>query len=377
MDMDAFYASVEQRDHSELQGKPVVIGADPKEGQGRGVVCAASYEARKYGIHSAQPISRAFRLCPHAVFMPVRMDYYVSVSRKLMEIFKRYTPLVETVSLDEAFLDLTGTLRLMGSAEETGLRIKTEIRHEQGLTASIGIAPNKLLAKIASDLKKPDGFVVVDHNRIGEFLNPLPIRRIWGVGAKIEKQLNELNIRTIGDLSRFSIEELKSRFGRHGEVLKHLSRGEDDSPVVPERNAKSISNEITFEKDESDRLCCLNILLWLSEKVAFRMRSHRIKGKTVVLKIRDCDFTTWTKHHTLVFPTDATDTIYQTVQKLFENNHSTRPIRLLGVGMTQLSRTDGDQTDLFKDDKQEKINRAMDKLKNKYGECIVLRGKTN
>jgi DNA polymerase IV len=374
VDMDAFYASVEQRDYPELQGKPVVVGADPEGGKGRGVVCAASYEARRYGIHSAQPISRAYRLCPHAVFMPVRMDHYVSVSRRLMEIFNRCTPLVEAVSLDEAFLDLTGSVRLMGNAVKTAQRIKSEIRHEQRLTASIGIAPNKLLAKIASDLNKPDGFVVVNREKIGEFLNPLPVRRIWGVGEKIEKKLIQLNIRTIGDLSRFSLEELKIRFGRNGEVLSRLSRGEDESPVVPDRNAKSLSNEVTFEKDESDRFICLNTLLWLSEKVSFRMRSQQIQGKTVVLKIRDCDFTTVTKRHTMNHSTDATDIIYSVVKKLFEKNQLARSIRLLGVGITQLSRTDGDQTDLFQDDRKEKITRAVDKLKIKYGEHIILKG---
>lgn len=374
VDMDAFYASVEQRDHPELRGKPVVIGADPEEGRGRGVVCTASYEARKYGIHSAQPISRAFRLCPHAVFMPVRMDHYISVSHQLMEIFNRYTPLVEAVSLDEAFLDLTGTVRLMGSAEETARKIKKEILSRQGLTASIGIAPNKLLAKIASDLNKPDGFVVVDRERIGEFLNPLPVRRIWGVGEKTEEQLYQMNIRTVGDLSRLSDEELKHRFGRTGKILKQLSRGEDDSPVVPQRNARSISNEVTFKKDESDISVCLNTLLWLSEKVAFRMRSHRIKAKTVVLKIRDCGFNTWTRHHTLIHPTDAADTIYGTVRKLFEEKDMDRPIRLLGVGMTQLLFADGGQTDLFQDEKKDQITRAVDTLKNRYGETIILKG---
>lgn len=374
VDMDAFYASVEQRDNPKINGKPVVIGSDPKYGKGRGVVSAASYEARAYGIHSAQPISKAYRLCPHAVFLPVQSDRYVSVSREIMKIFHRYTPQVEAVSLDEAFLDMTGLTRLFGKAEDIGRRIKEEIRDLQHLTASVGVGPNKVLAKIASDLEKPDGFVVVSPEKIREFLNPLPVRRIWGVGRKMEEELIRLHVHTIGDLARFTQKDMKTMFGRNGESLWKLARGIDENPVIGNREAKSISNETTYEKDQDDESVLLNTLLWLAEKVSFRMRSRGVKGKTLVLKIRTDDFSTMTRNRTLQQPTDSGEIIYQAAIKLLLKISLNRPVRLLGIGMTHLSGGDEVQTNLFQDGRQDNVTRAVDRLRHKYGEEIIRKG---
>ena len=244
--MDAYYASVEERDRPELVGKPVIVGGTPEK---RGVVAAANYVARKYGVHSAMPAVTAHRLCPQGVFLPPRIDYYAEVSGQIREIFERFTPLVEPLSLDEAFLDVTGSEHLFGPAVEIGRKIKQAIRQELRLVASVGVAPNKFLAKIASDLKKPDALVVVEPDKVQEFLDPLPVERLWGVGKQSSKVFQRLGIRTIGQLRQWPLDVLQSRFGSNGEYLWQLAHGIDDRPVVPEREAKSISHETTFEHD--------------------------------------------------------------------------------------------------------------------------------
>ncbi|NIR31889.1 MAG: DNA polymerase IV, partial [Gammaproteobacteria bacterium] len=249
VDMDAFYASIEIRDLPELAGRPVVVGGSP---EGRGVVAAASYTARRYGIHSAMPAATARRLCPQVVFLPVRMDHYAHVSGRLRAIFERYTPLVEPLSLDEAFLDVRASQRLFGSSERIARRIKDDIEAELRLTASVGVAPNKFLAKIASDLDKPNGLVIVAADRVQAFLDPLPVGRLWGVGAATEKTMTQLGIRTVGDLRAHSRDALHAAFGRAGEHFWQLARGIDERPVVPEREAKSLSRETTFDRDIDD-----------------------------------------------------------------------------------------------------------------------------
>ena len=244
--MDAFYASVEELDRPELVGKPVIVAGDPKS---RGVVSAANYVARTFGVHSAMPSATAHRLCPHGVFLPGRMDRYVDVSHEIHEIFYRYTPLVEPLSLDEAFLDVSGSTGLFGPAEQIGRRIKAEIRDELHLTASVGVAPNKFLAKIASDLEKPDGFVLVDENNVQAFLDPLPVSRIWGVGRVSNQALERLGIRTVAQLRAASPHLLRDKFGSMGEQLWQLAHGIDDRSVVPDHEAKSISHETTFATD--------------------------------------------------------------------------------------------------------------------------------
>jgi DNA polymerase IV len=253
VDMDAFYAAVEQRDRPELQCRPVIVGADPKGGRGRGVVSTASYEARRFGVCSAMPISVAFRLCPKGVYLSVDMEKYASVSKQVMAILRRFTNVVEPVSIDEAFLDVTGSARAFGSGEQIARRLKDEVRSELHLTASVGVATSKLVAKIASDLRKPDGLVVVAPGTEAEFLAPLPVRRLWGVGPKLEEQLAKLGVQTIGALAALEERALKRRLGSHGHDLLRLARGEDEREVLAEScQAKSLGQETTFDEDQSD-----------------------------------------------------------------------------------------------------------------------------
>jgi DNA polymerase-4 len=375
--MDAFFASVEQRDHPEYSGKPVIVGADPKNGKGRGVVCAASYEARKYGVHSAQPISQAYRLCPGGIFLPPHGKRYAEVSKNIMRIFRKYTPFVEPVSMDEAFLDVSGTDRLFGNAEMTGRKIKEEIFQQEQLTASVGIGPNKLIAKIASDLEKPNGFVLVKPDDVRSFLEPLAISRLWGVGRKAEEKLVSIGIRTIGDLSGMSESTLIEMFGKMGTMLFKYARGIDHDPVISFRDAKLVSNEITFDHDTSDQELLQKTLLKLSEKVAFRLRKNRLQGKTVVLKIRFSDFTTHLKHTTLKNPTCYDHDIYQKVLSLFKSfNQMNQSVRLLGVGVTKLITKDKEQIDLFQMENQKvkKMSEAVDMIRLKFGEKAIQKG---
>ena len=265
VDMDAFYASVEQRDNPELKGKPVVVGGSVKS---RGVVAAASYEARRFGIHSAMPMARAVKLCPRLIVLPVRMECYAEVSEKIHTIFEKFTPIVESVSLDEAFLDVTGSVKLFGGAEKIAVAIKNDIKKETGLSASVGVAPNKLLAKIASDLKKPDGLVIITEENKQEILDPLPVGKLWGVGKVTEKSLHLAGIYTIGQLRKKTVEQLKNIVGNFAEQLLEFAHGNDKSEVEPYRAAKSISTEQTFETDTDDKNFLLGILLSEVETVA-------------------------------------------------------------------------------------------------------------
>ena len=376
VDMDAFYASVEELDAPGLAGQPVVVGGTP---DGRGVVAAANYTARQYGVHSAMPAAQAKRLCPHAVFIKSRMDRYTEISRALREIFARYTPLVEPLSLDEAFLDVTSSLRLFGDGDAIARRIKGEIRDELGLVASVGVAPNKFLAKLASDLEKPDGLVVVPADAIEEFLAPLPVSRLWGVGKVSNRGLAEMGVHTIGDLRALPEELLSSRFGRSAAHLARLARGIDDRRVVPDRDAKSISHETTFAKDIGDEELLRSWLVELGEQVATRLRRHRLRAKTVFIKVRYADFRTVTRSESLDAPTSLTRELCMTAARLLsaELARNPEPVRLLGMGVSGVSGESLEQGQLFEQEdreQQRRIDTIVDAIKSRFGNRAVGRG---
>ena len=303
VDMDAFYAAVEQLDRPELRGRQVIVGADPKEGRGRGVVSTASYEARIFGVHSAMPISQAYRLCPQAVFLPVRMHRYQEISERIQLIFQRYTDVVEPLSIDEAFLDVNDSTQLFGPVETIARRIKHDILHEERLIASVGVAPNKFLAKLASDLSKPDGFLVLQASDIEGFLHDLPVSRLWGVGQKTTRQLELLGLRTIGQVAQWPMAHLTRRFGNLGSHLWRLAHGLDERLVTPHRQPKSIGAETTFAEDTDDIEILRRTLLDLAEKVGQRLRADGYTATKVTLKYRDADFVTRTRTQALTEPT--------------------------------------------------------------------------
>lgn len=379
VDMDAFFASVEQRDHPELKGRPVVVGADPKGGFGRGVVATASYEARAFGIHSGQPISQAFRLCPHAHFLPVRIQRYTEVSARIMWILEHYTPFIEPVSLDEAFLDLTGTERLWGKAESVAREIKEKIRTQEQLTASIGIGPNKCIAKMACDYGKPDGLFIVEKNQVHDFLDPLPIGKLYGVGESTARELERMGLNTIGKLRQYPKTHLVRVFGVIGAYLWERANGKDPSPVIPYRDAKSVSHETTFETDISDMNVVRETLLGLAEKVGFRVREMGAIGHVVTLKIRFYDYQTHIRHSRLKEGTDLSEVIYRTALRLLaEFASDPRPIRLIGIGLGGLLYRSECQLNLFTEKeymKRKQVHEAVDKLKRKYGDDIIFRGR--
>lgn len=376
IDMDAFYASIEIRDNPALAELPVVVGGTP---QGRGVVCTANYIARQYGIHSAMPAAQAVRLCPRATFLRPRMDYYADIAKQIRAIFHEYTDLVEPLSLDEAFIDVTGSQALFGDAASIARQIKDRIQQQLGLTASAGVAPNKFLAKVASDLEKPDGLVVVRADGITEFLDPLPVSKVWGVGAQTQKKLDRYNIRTIGDLRALSMELLKTIVGVNCEHFYQLARGLDSRHVVPDRDAKSISHETTFHQDIHDRDALLAWLLDLTDQVAMRMRRYEMLGRTVQLKFRYSNFDTLTRSQTLDEPTHATDKLAAAVGSIFDKSGLDvgRGVRLVGMGVSQLSLGRPVQLTLFDQPEREKSSRmdqAADAIRDKFGKHALMRG---
>jgi DNA polymerase-4 len=375
VDMDAFYASVEERDRPGLVGKPVIVGGTP---EGRGVVAAANYVARKFGVHSAMPAVTAHRLCPRGIFLRPRMEYYAEVSDQIRALFEKYTPLVEPLSLDEAFLDVTGSEPLFGPAVSIGRAIKQEIRERLRLVASVGVAPNKFLAKIASDLKKPDGFVVVEPAQVQEFLDPLSVGRLWGVGKVTGGVLEKLGIDRIGQLRQMPVELLRQHFGSSGDHLWTLAQGIDDRPVVPEQEAKSISHETTFARDLEDPEVMRAWLLELSEQVGCRLRRHGLKGRTVHLKVRFGDFHTITRAQTLPQPTNVTQEIWQTAAQMFAERLPARRlhIRLLGVGMSGFEHPAMVQLSLFpevENERQARLDEVADRIKEKFGQAGLQR----
>ena len=375
--MDAFYASIEQLDHPEYKGRPVIVGADPKAGKGRGVVAACSYEARKFGIRSALPISRAWKLCPQGVYVRPRMNRYVEVSQQVMDVFRRYTDLVEPLSIDEAFLDITGSVALLGPADEIARSIKKAIREATGMTASVGLAPNKFLAKIASDLKKPDGLVVLREDDVDQFLRDLPISRLWGVGPKTEARLHEMGFRTIGQLASASRESLVRTLGSLGEHLYQLSHGKDDRQVVPDWERKSVGTETTFDEDTDDRDLLLRTILELSDHVAERLRKDEYRARKVTLKLRYSNFSTHTKQHSLDRLIQTGDEIAAVARQLFSQFPLNRKIRLIGVSAGDLhrGREDPEQLTLFAtSNPKEKLGHAVDAIKEKFGIDSLRRG---
>ena len=332
VDMDAFYAAVEQRDRPQLAGKPVIVGADPKGGRGRGVVSTASYEARRFGVGSAMPISTAWRLCPQGAYLPVDMDKYLAVSREVMAVLRRFTNVVEPISIDEAFLDVTESARAFGTGPTIARRLKDEVRLATRLTASVGVAPSKLVAKIASDMRKPDGLVVVAPGSEAAFLAPLPIRRLWGVGPKLEAVLARLGVVTIGDLAALPDEKLQRRFGTHGHDLRLLARGIDKREVASESGeAKSLGQEHTYDEDTGERTRLRKTLMSLADGVGARLRSHGLRARTVTLKYRDESFRTLTRSETLERPTDSGDELFAVASRLFDGVHGRLKVRLLGI----------------------------------------------
>jgi DNA polymerase-4 len=373
LDMDAFYPAVEALDNPALKGRPVIVGGSPK----RGVVSSASYEAREFGVHSAQPIAKAVRLCPDGIFLPVRMKRYKEVSEQVFEIFRRFTPLVEPLSIDEAFLDVTGSTHLFGDPVEIAKKIKQTVVKETGLTVSAGVAPSKFVAKIASDMEKPDGLTVVRPDRVREFLDPLPIKKMWGVGKATQEALGRLNVRTFKDLSRVPVKLLERRFGIHGHKMHLLSMGIDERAVVPDQDVKSVGHEETFSDDISDIGAAKKELLSLANKVARRMRQKETTGRTISLKVKYDDFVQITRSATLPKPTDDGPEIYSIACSLLEKTDAgRRPVRLLGISLSKLSfPASENQLALFSQEsasqKRKNLNIALDSVYEKHGDNII------
>jgi len=374
VDLDAFFASVEQRDHPELRGKPVIVGGAGGE-NARGVVSAASYEARVYGVHSAMSLREAYRRCPHGVFVPVHGRRYQAASRDVMAVLRRFTPQVEPISIDEAFLDVTGSAALFGDGPAIARQVKEAVRAEVGLTVSVGVASTKLVAKIASDLRKPDGLVVVPHGDETAFLAPLPIGRLWGVGEKTAAALAEYSVRTIGDLAALPRDLLVRRFGKHGASLVDRARGIDPDPVHHGDPAKSVGHEHTFDVDSSDPEVIERTLLAMADGVAGRLRSAGVRAGTITVKIRDSGFHTITRQRTLAEPTDLTEPIFRAALELARPEVRGMRVRLLGVTASGLG--EREQLALFEsgEPRRRRAVEAADQLRRRYGERAVTRAR--
>jgi DNA polymerase-4 len=369
VDLDAFYASVEVLENPALAGKPVLVGGTGP----RGVVAAASYEARRFGCHSAMPMGRARRLCPQAIVLPPRFDLYAAKSRAVHEIFAAFTPLIEPIALDEAFLDVTGGLRLLGTGAEIGAAIRARVRAETGLTASVGVAPNKLLAKLASDDAKPDGMLVVEPGGELAFLHPHPVGRLWGVGPATLARLERFGVETIGDLAALPEAGLIDALGKaHGHQLHELACGRDDRPVEPDREAKSIGQEETFPRDVADKEALGREIRRMAERVGTRLRDHGLAGRTVTIKVRFPDFRTITRSVTLPEPFDVSAEIARLALALLDKVDTAGGIRLLGVSVSNLAAGAAHQASLFGAEEQgvtepSSIQTAVDAVRAKFG----------
>lgn len=370
VDMDAFFASVEQLDNPDLRGKPVIVGGQSC----RGVVSTCSYEARRYGVHSAMSMAEARKLCPHGEYVPVRMRRYQEVSKKIMSIFHDFTPLVEQLSIDEAFLDVSGMEKLYHNTEEIGWLIKKRIAAETGLTASVGLAPNKFLAKMASDLQKPDGFTIIRHAEAAKFIADFPVTKIFGIGRMAEKSLLEYGIATIGQLAAAENNVLKKVFGKNADSVHRLAQGIDERPVVTESVPKSIGRETTFTQDLFTEEQCRRELLKLSGQTGFRLRSKGYTGHTLTLKVKFTDFRIVTRSITSETDICCDEEIYALSVKLLHEVDLKKGIRLLGVTVSNLSEGDCGTLGFEEDKKQLQRNEAVDALKKRFGENIIKRG---
>ena len=376
MDVDAFYPAVEVLDNPCLRGRPVIVGGSLK----RGVVSSASYEARRFGVHSAQPIAAAMRLCPAAILLPVRMSRYREVSSRIFDIFYRFTPLVEPLSIDEAFLDVEGSVRLFGRPVDIAKKIKETVSKEIGLTISAGVAPSKFVAKIASDMNKPDGLTVVPPQRLREFLDPLPISRMWGVGRVTQEAMALLDIRTFRDLRQTPKGLLERRFGKHGGEMLRLSMGIDERGVVIGHETKSVGHEETYEADIADIALARKELLSLAVKVARRMRREGLEGRTVTLKVRYSDFSMTSRSVTLdKYTSDASEIYMRACALLDKTAIGDRDIRLLGVSVSRITHPGSqEQLSLFGPDrgsqKRRRLNAALDSICERFGEKVIRQG---
>ena len=373
IDMDAFYASVEEQDRPALKGKPLIVGGTG----GRGVVAAASYAVRRFGVRSAMPMREALRRCPEAVVVPPRMARYQEISEQVFAIFREFTPLVEGLSLDEAFLDVTASRQLLGAPEAIGAEIRRRIAKQTGLTASVGIAPNKLLAKIASDLNKPDGMCHIDAGNLREILDPLPIHKLFGVGLKTLPTVLAAGIRTFGDARVASDEVLWRAFGKHGHAMRDRAGGLDDRPVEPDREEKSISAEETFDTDIRAATELLTQLVHLADRTASRLRAQKLLAGRVSVKIRRGDFTTYTRQRSLKPPTQDTAIVSAAAEALLRAWLASQPraaVRLLGVGVSDLQSSS--QSDLFSDplpDAGSRLDSAVDGIRDRFGNGLLTR----
>jgi len=374
IDLDAFFVSVEQAENPELKGKPVVVGGRPDQ---RGVVASASYEARTFGLHAGMPLTTASRLCPQAIFIQGSFPKYRQASQRFMAILADFSPYLEPVGLDEAYLDVTGFESLYGSIHHMAVAIKKRIKDELGLCASIGIASGKVIAKVASELSKPDGLIEVAAGQEHSFLSPLPKTRLPGIGKKTERILNGLGINTIAHLSTMPPSTLKSHFGAFGEILWRYSRGIDDRKVAPPAEAKSISRETTFGKDTKDHSLLKATLRYLSERVGSQLRQLGKQTRCVTLKLRYADFTTITRRHTLKQSSDSDQTIFNTGVGLLDQALSQQKVRLIGIGVSNLTEP-GKQLDMLdlSARRLERLDKAIDRIRQKYGFTAIQTGRT-
>ncbi len=371
VDMDAFYASVEIRERPELVSVPVVVGGVG----GRGVVCSANYLAREYGVRSAMPTAHARRLAPHAVYLSPQFDLYQEVSRGVMAIFRDITPLVEPLSLDEAFLDVGGALRRLGMTPGgVGELIRSRVFEAHGVTCSVGVAPTKFLAKLSSGMCKPDGMMVIPADSVLEFLHPLPVGALWGVGEKTAARLSQLGLETVGDVAAIPLPTLRRKIGvALAEHLYALSRGVDDRAVVPESREKSIGAEETFEVDHLDRAVLRRELLRLSERTAGSLRAKGLHGRTVSIKVRFADFTTITRSRTLPLATDVTQEIYRTAVELLDTQVPPGAVRLIGVRIEGLDNSDSAHQLIFDapENGWREADQAADQARSRFGSLAI------
>ncbi len=372
VDMDAFFAAIEQRDDPALRGRPVVVGAKPG---GRGVVATCSYEARKFGVRSAMPINEAHRRCPHAVYLRPDMQRYVGESRRIMQALESISPVVEPVSIDEAFVDVTGLEKLLGTVEQIARTTKINIFRATGLTASVGVGPNRLVAKLASDYRKPDGITIVEPDQVQDFLATMPIRNLRGVGGKTAECIERLGFHTVGDLRGWSHERLAAHFGAKGaDLLYNQSRGIGSDVVADHGPRKSISRETTFSEDVTDQKTLHDVLLELSADIGRQTRAEEMKGRIVTLKIRFTNFETHTRRQTLDAATNHDRVIFGAALKLLTKSLQNRAVRLIGVGLSGWDTDENSQMDMFTTDdaRDKKLYATLDAINNRWDNSLRL-----